>query len=365
MVGQTEAAPYTNRTMGDLKEKIKDVPHQPGVYKFLDKDGRVIYVGKAKDLRSRVAQYFGTGDNRVQLPFLMAEAKDLDYTVVNSELESLFLENTLIKEYLPPYNIKLRDDKNYAFIKIDYSTPIPQLLYARKVEKDSKTAHYFGPYSSTKKIRQTLDFVRRVFPYCSNKETGKRPCFYYFLHRCPGICVGVISLEEYQQQLDRIVLFLSGKTTEIRRELQGKMTQAAERQEFEKAARLRDQLQAIEVLNEKQVTMFPERVDWDFISLFIEGMTACVNVFKVREGKLIDKEDFIYDNILHLPDQGREALILQSFTENYYSQVTNLPREIYLQHTIPDQTLLADLVHSRVAKHKVPICVPPAVKNLT
>ncbi len=291
---------YNANTMADLKEKIKEVPHQPGVYKFLDKDKRVIYVGKAKDLRSRVAQYFGGNDNRVQLPFLMAEATDLDYTVVNSELESLFLENTLIKEYMPPYNIKLRDDKNYAFIKIDYATSIPQLLYARKVEKDGKRSRYFGPYSSTKKIRQTLDFIRRVFPYCSNKEPGKRPCFYYFLHRCPGICVGAITPEEYQQQIERITLFLSGRTSEIKKELRSEMAHSAEQRLFEKAARLRDQLQAIEVLDEKQITMFPERVDWDFVSVYAEGMNACVNVFKVREGKLIDKEDFIYDNVLQL-----------------------------------------------------------------
>jgi excinuclease ABC subunit C len=361
-VGQT-FSPLYNNTMANLKEKLKEVPHQPGVYKFLDKDGRVIYVGKAKDLRSRVMQYFGTGDNRVQLPFLMSEAVDLDYVVVNSELESLFLENTLIKEYMPPYNIKLRDDKNYAFIKIDYSTPIPQITYARKIENDRKMAKYFGPYSSTKKIKQTLDFVRRIFPYCSNKETGNRPCFYYFLHRCPGVCVGAISAEEYQRQLDRIILFLSGKTNEIKPQLRQDMERAAAEQKFELAARLRDSLQAMDILEEKQVTMFPTKVNWDFISIYIEGMSGCVNLFKVREGKLIDKENFIYENILHIPEDRRSTAILQSFTEMYYAQATDLPREIYTQEQLSDVSLINKLLQSR-SKYKINVCVPTRGQKL-
>src|SRR5262245_44327670 len=155
--------------MPALKDKIKDLPNKPGVYLFKDKSGTVIYVGKAKNLKSRVGQYFGT-DRRVQIPFLIADAIDVDYTIAASELEALFLENTLIKQYLPQYNIKLRDDKNYAFIKIDYATEIPQITYARKVEKDG--ARYFGPYSSARKIKQTLDLVRRVFSFCANKEIG-------------------------------------------------------------------------------------------------------------------------------------------------------------------------------------------------
>lgn len=328
-----------------LREKVKDIPHKPGVYKYLDKDGVVLYVGKAKDLRARVAQYFGTGDNRVQLPFLLAEAADIEYTVVNSELESLFLENTLIKEYLPPYNIKLRDDKNYAFIKIDYSTEIPQLTYARKIEADKN--RYFGPYSSTAKIRKTLDFIRRVFPYCANKEIGKRPCFYYYLHRCPGICVGAITMKEYEQQLDRICLFLSGRTQEIKKQLRKEMASAAKWKHFETAARLRDQLQGIEVLDERQLMMFAQKVSWDFVSVFCGPMSACVNVFKVREGKLIDKENFVYDNILGIPEQNRGATIQQTFLEMYYAQVTDLAREIYTQYDLTNAPLLKTLLASR------------------
>lgn len=356
-----------------LKDKVKDIPHKPGVYKYLDKNGGVLYVGKAKDLRSRVAQYFGTGDTRAQLPFLLAEAVDIEYIVVNSELESLFLENTLIKEYMPPYNIKLRDDKNYAFVKIDYSTEIPQITYARKILHDEKssarrsaerktpTDKYFGPYSSTAKIRQTLDFVRRVFPYCASKEIGKRPCFYYYLHRCPGVCIGVITLEEYEKQLDRIGLFLSGRNHDITKNLQKEMTSAAKWKHFETAARLRDQLRALEVLEERQVMLFSQKVSWDFVSVYVDAISACVNVFKVREGKLIDKEDFVYDNILHIDEGSREQVIQQVFMEMYYATATNLPKEIYIQTALPNEPLIKTLLASRTSelktKRKIPLSV--------
>lgn len=354
-----------------LKDKLKDIPHKPGVYKYLGKDKEVLYVGKAKDLRSRVGQYFGTGDTRLQLPFLLAEAVDIEYIVVNSELESLFLENTLIKEYMPPYNIKLRDDKNYAFIKIDYATEIPQITYARKIDDDAndkrkdRASKYFGPYSSTAKIRQTLDFVRRVFPYCANKEVGTRPCFYYYLHRCPGVCVGAINLKEYDQQLDRICLFLSGRNQEVKKTLKREMAGAAKWKHFETAARLRDQLRAIEVLGERQVMMFSQKVSWDFVSVFVDTISACVNVFKVREGKLIDKENFVYDNILGILEENREREVQQTFLEMYYTSATNLPKEIYTQYKLVNEPLIKTLLASRKAndagqksKAKIKLCVP-------
>jgi excinuclease ABC subunit C len=351
-----------------LKDKVKDIPHKPGVYKYLGKDGEVLYVGKAKDLRNRVAQYFGGSDTRSQLPYLLAEAVDIEYIVVNSELESLFLENTLIKEYMPPYNIKLRDDKNYAFIKIDYTTEIPQLTYARKIDDKDKQSRYFGPYSSTAKIRKTLDFVRRIFPYCANKEIGKRPCFYYYLHRCPGVCVRAITLKEYEQQLDRICLFLSGRTQEIKKQLAKEMRSAAKWKYFETAARLRDQLKAIEVLDEKQVMLFSQKVSWDFVSIYCDPLSACVNVFKVREGKLIDKENFVYDNILGIPEVNRGSAIMQAFMEMYYAAATSLPNEIYTQYELVNEPLVKTLLDSRLVdakrKRKITINIPTRGQKL-
>ncbi len=347
-----------NKLMSQLREKLKDVPQKPGVYKFLDDKGVVLYVGKAKRLKSRLSQYFGKSDNRPQLPFLMAEAVDFDYIVVQSELESLFLENTLIKEYMPPYNIMLRDDKNYAFINISHSTQIPQISYVRKVEKKSDSRdRFFGPYSSTKKIGQTLDLVRRVFHFCANKEVGKRPCFYYFLHRCPGVCIGLMSLEEYEQHLQKISLFLSGQTAPIKKQLQLEMKTASKRKQFERAARLRDEFMAISVLEEKQLTVLTRKVSWDIISVFIDNLSAAVNLFKVREGKLKDKENFIYNNMLAIPEDQRAAQVLQTFTEMYYAQATDLPTDIFVQAELPNHSLLEQLLRTR-SKQAIKITIP-------
>ncbi len=346
-----------------LKEKLSDVPRKPGVYKFLDKDGGVLYVGKAKNLRSRLSQYFSGHDTRPQLPYLMADAVDFDYIIVQTELESLFLENTLIKEYMPQYNIMLRDDKNYAFIKIDHSTTIPQITYARKVDPTSSAKNrskFFGPYSSTKKIRQTLDLTRKIFPYCSNTEVGKRPCFYYFLHRCPGVCIGEISLADYEKQLDLISLFLSGQTSPIKKQLEAKMKQSAKSKKFELAAKLRDQYQAIQILDEKQITMFAKKVSWDFVSVFSNDLSAAVNLFKVREGKLKDNEQFIFDNILGFNPEFRTEAIIQSFLENYYAQATDIPKEIYTQNKPENDSIVYELIESRkISKTSIPkISVP-------
>ncbi len=348
--------------MSKLKLKVKQLPTKPGVYKFLGPRGEVLYVGKAKNLRSRVGQYFNNSDTRAQLPFLIAEAVDLDVIVVNSELESLFLENTLIKEYLPNYNIKLRDDKNYAFIKIDYSSQIPQINYARKVDETkslgtNQSSQHFGPYSSTKKIRQTLDFLRRVFPYCANKQIGKRPCFYYHLHRCPGVCIGAVSLEDYALVLKKISLFLSGNTVLVKKQLQNEMTFAAKKKQFESAAKLRDQLQAITVLEEKQLTLYPQLVNWDFLSVYSTGLNACVNLFKVRGGKLIDKENFIYDNVAGFAEITRDSQVLQTFSEQYYSEASDLPKKVFTQVELSNHALVMKLLSMR-AKRVVEVQTP-------
>ena len=200
-----------------FNQKLKNLPQSPGVYQFLDKDKEVIYIGKAKNLRSRVRQYFAGGDERPQIPYLMEEAADFTYTVVNTELESLYLERTLIQNHHPKYNIELKDDKNYAFIVIDYSTKIPQVIIQRKItppgplfKKEGGRSAYFGPYTSTKKIRDLIFAARKVFGLCAAPNPpagGGKPCFYFHLHRCPGVCAGVMSVDEYKRHLDKIKIF--------------------------------------------------------------------------------------------------------------------------------------------------------------
>jgi len=280
--------------MRKLSDKLKNLPKQPGIYQFLGKAGEILYVGKAKNLKARVGQYFQNHDSRPQLPFLMREAADINYTVVNSELESAFLENTLIKQHKPRYNIDLRDDKNYAFIKIDYSTEIPQIGYARKIESsisyNLKTKSlYFGPYTAAYKIRNTLNLVRKIFPFCAATKVSNRPCFYYYMHRCPGVCVGKISIDEYKQYLQKIIKFLQGDISEVVKEIKREMVEAAKAKKFETAARLRDQLKTLELLLEKQNVILAKNVDWDIVSLANSDGYSCINLFKVRGGKLFDK----------------------------------------------------------------------------
>jgi excinuclease ABC subunit C len=349
--------------MDKLKEKLKDVPKRPGVYQFLDKDQAVLYIGKAKNLRSRVGQYFSGGDERPQIPFLMKEAADFSYTVVNNELESLYLENTLIKQHLPKYNIMLRDDKNYAFIKIDYSTEIPQIGYARRVEGTGKkedrtsTPHpsplapkYFGPYTAAYKIRNTLHLMRKIFPYCSAQKVSGKPCFHYHLHRCPGVCIGKISLDEYRQYLKKIEDFLAGNTTKIAKQLKTEMSAAAGKKQFEKAARLRDQLNSLVLLDERQTVILTKKVDWDIVSLAFSDGYACVNLFKVREGKLQDKENFVYeinvDNLLGRANCQQNE-ILQKFLEQYYLEASGIPKIIYTEHQTQDTDLIEKIIRLR------------------
>ncbi len=354
-----------------LKDKLRNIPKKPGVYQFLNKDGEVIYVGKAKNLKNRVSQYINGHDNRPQLPYLMKEATNITYTVVNNELESLYLENTLISKYLPRYNIMLRDDKNYAFIKIDYSTQIPQIGYARKIEPATysqlPSTQYFGPYSAAYKIRNTLNFVRRIFPYCSNKEVGSRPCFYYYLHRCPGVCIGKISLDEYKQQLNRICNFLSGNTSKIRQELKNEMKLASSKHLFEKAARLRDQLGSLELLDERQSVILTKSVSWDVVSLAQDSGYACINLFKIREGKMQDKENFVYEidsSNLQMESKSKDAYkyqITQSFLEKYYSESSSIPKIIYTQTEPEDSELIIHIIQTRFNK-KVKIINPQKSK---
>lgn len=342
--------------MSQLKDKLQEVPRKPGVYKFLSNEGVVLYVGKAKNLRARLSQYFNHTDTRLQLPFLMAEATDFEYIVVRTELESLFLENTLIKEYLPPYNIQLRDDKSYAFIEIDYSAEIPQLSYARKTTQD-KQKKYFGPYTSVKKIMHTLDVARKIFHFCSNKQVGQRPCFYYFLHRCPGVCIGQVSLTEYKKHFQKIELFLSGQTKSIKKQLKIDMVTLAKQKKFELAARTRDQFQALSSLEEKQITIFTQNVSWDFVSVFIDDLNACVNLFKVREGKLRDNENFIFQNTIAIAKENRPQEVIQKFLETYYADTTDLPKEIFVQHSPSNEAVVRQLLKSR-RKNNIKLSVP-------
>jgi excinuclease ABC subunit C len=376
--------------MKNLAEKIPSFPSSPGVYRFLNKDNGVIYIGKAKNLRARVKQYFQNHDDRPQIPFLLSEAVDIDYTVVKTELESLYLERTLIQKYKPKYNIQLRDDKSYTFIAFDYSTQIPQILITRRIadeqfEKrqfydESKGAStnkrytlnairsdYFGPYTAAYKVRELLKTVRYIFPFCTAPKVSNKPCFYYHLHRCPGVCVGVISVDEYKTHLEKIKLFLKGDVKTVKKQLENEMKAASTKKLFEKAARLRNQLHALTMVENKQSVIIPKKVAWDVIGLDKLNNDICVTLMKVRDGKLMDKENFSYRTTNQYestptlaergrsPDQsvGADAYrkeTLKKFLEDYYFAASDASQKIYVQDEVENAQLIQKLLKERFGK---------------
>jgi len=348
------------------KKALSSLPHQPGVYIFKDADGSILYVGKANDLHSRVSQYFRPdADNRPQIPFLISDAVSLEHIITDSEAESLILENNLIKRFRPKYNIKLKDDKNYLFIKIDYESEIPQIYTVRNPDSTGK-AKYFGPYTSGQKVRETLRIIRYIFSYCANTKISNRPCFYYHLHRCPGVCIGQISLEEYRlNYLHRIELFLAGNIFEVKKDLQKQMRSAAAEKNFEAAAQARDKVRSIEVIEERQKVMFAKKVDWDFISFFQAYEQTAVNIFSIRNGKLMDKNNFILEGT----KEASEREIVKASIENYYlpgadiknalktgtssslgQTLINRPKEIFVQEIPEDLAILKTTVGVAIDK---------------
>jgi excinuclease ABC subunit C len=308
-----------------LTQKIEELPQKPGVYMFRDAQGDLLYVGKANKLKNRVSSYFKKDYNNNRGPrieLMISQIADLDYTIVSNELEALVLENNFIKNLRPKYNVRLRDDKNYIFLKINIHNEIPTIDYEH--QRTDKQARYFGPYTSSLSIKDTLRLLRRVFPYCANSKVTSKPCFYYHIGKCPGVCFGKITLDEYRNDyIKKIIQFLEGKQLEIIADLKSEMKFYATHKQFEKAARVRDQIYALNRVLERQKLIYPSRVDQDVFAMHCESV-AVVNLFIVRQGKLIQKENFILENTRQVPPEE----ILQSFLEKYYLDATSLPKEI-------------------------------------
>lgn len=328
-----------------LADKIKDLPKKPGIYMFKDAQGLFLYVGKAVNIKNRVSSYFrkDAGEESARIQLMISKIADLDYVVTDNEVESLVLENNFIKQIKPKYNVRLRDDKNYLFIKINTKDEIPTIHYERKTE--DRQSRYFGPYTSSQSIKDTLRLVRKVFPYCANSTASKKPCFYYQIDKCPGVCFGKISLEEYRENyIKKIIKFLEGKQTEILKELQSYMKFLARHRQYEKAARVRDQIFALNRVLERQKLVYAKKVDQDVFSMHCESV-ASINLFIIRDGKLIQKENFIVENTKQVSEQE----ILESFLTRYYLDAVNLPKEILLPVKIDDtelQTLFKQQGHN-------------------
>jgi excinuclease ABC subunit C len=322
-----------------LKAVLESLPQRPGCYLMKDSAAKVIYVGKAINLRSRVRSYFQPGaDLSPRTTHLVGQITDLEWIVVASELEALILEMNLIKRYRPKYNVRLKDDKRYPYIKVHWADPYPKVTVTRQVDSDG--GRYFGPYTSVWAVHQTLDLLRKIFPYltCDRVITGKdkRACLWYDLHLCSAPCIGAIGPSEYRQTIEDLCRFLQGDTESIIDRLRTEMTRHSEELRFEKAAALRDQLEAIGRVVEKQTVISSERLDADVVALAREENEACVQVFLVREGRLIGREYFVLDGA----EGTAEGEVLRQFLAQFYAQTTYVPSEILLSSPIEESEVI-------------------------
>ena len=321
-------------------------PTKPGVYIMKDAQGKVLYVGKAVNLRSRLRSYFGsTGEFTIKLMDLMPRVADYEYIVTDSEAEALLLENTLIKRDQPRFNIRLKDDKNYPYIKIDLQEAFPRLDITRRVKDDG--ARYFGPFASASSMRKTMALLKRLFPYrsCTKAITGKddRPCLEYHIKRCVAPCVGYATKEEYGHVIDQVLLFLDGRQGKVLRELRREMDLASQEMRYERAASLRDQIRAIERVAEEQKVVSLERNDQDIVAVAQADDEAWVEVFFIRHGKLTGRDNFILAGTRNEDPQT----ILGEFIKQYYPTASHVPAEVLLQYEPPGIGALTALVSDR------------------
>lgn len=348
--------------MKELAEHLKGIldtlPTSTGCYIYRDKSGAVIYVGKAVNLRNRVRSYFHT-ENGMDLKTrqLVRQIADIEWIVVGSELEALILEMNLIKKHRPRYNIRMKDDKRYPYIKVHWQDDYPKVTVTRLIQTDG--ARYYGPYTSVWAVHQTLDVLRRIFPYltCDREITGKdaRACLYYDIKLCNAPCIGAVTREQYRQNIDDLCKFLEGHTEAVVARTQQKMELAAEELQFERAAALRDQLRAMQQIVERQKVVFAaDYADSDVIAMARSNGEACVQVFFIRGGKLIGREYFILEGTEEAP----ESEVLAEFLKQFYEQVPKAPQQVLLPNEIEEMSVIREWLRTRRGGEKVEILLP-------
>jgi excinuclease ABC subunit C len=330
-----------------LEDQLKALPAKPGVYLFRDEGGDVLYVGKAKSLRPRVRSYFqASADTRSTIAQLPERVQDIEVIVTDTEVEALHLEQNLVKRHRPPFNVRLRDDKSFPYIAVTVEDDYPRVMFTR--ERHRRGVVYFGPYANAKKVRETLDVLNRIFPYrpCEGPKPGRHsgiPCLDYHIERCLAPCVGYISKEDYRAIIDSVIEFLSGDTKPIQRELERKMKDAAEGERFEEAARYRNRLFAVRHLVERQAADKRSVGTVDVIGIASDGERAAVQIFPLRDGKLIDRYAFHLENVA-----GQDtAALLEAFVIEYYGSAPSLPPQIVVPPDSGDTSALAEFLSER------------------
>ena len=334
--------------MFDIEEELKKLPRSPGVYIMHDKRDEIIYVGKAISLRNRVRQYFQSSRGKSpKILQMVSRIARFEYIVTDSELEALVLENNLIKENRPRYNTMLRDDKTYPYIKVTVRELFPRIFMTRQMKKDK--AKYFGPFSSSQAVRKTLDFMYRAFQLrdCKRvlpRDIGKeRPCLNYHIHQCGAPCAGYMGEKAYRANVDAALDFLNGKFEPTVRKLKDEMEDAAARMEFERAGELRDLLRSIEHIEQRQKVTSEGMEDRDIIALGRDEREAVVQVFFVREGRIVGREH----HYLHIAMEDESRELLESFVKQFYAGTPFIPQEIWLQEELTDSALLTDWLSAK------------------
>lgn len=339
--------------MFDIKEELKKLPKDPGVYLMKDKDDNIIYVGKAVNLKNRVSSYFRKTNKTDRILKMVSQIDHFEYIVVSNEAEALILECNLIKKNRPKYNVLLKDDKTYPYIKIDVKSDYPNVIITRRLLNDG--AKYFGPYANPGAAKEMVNFIKEKYKIrqCRNFKSNTRACLNFHIKRCLAPCIGNISKEDYRKQIDEIIDLLEGKTDKIIKDLKNQMKEASENLDFENAAYIRDRMLAIETASQKQKVSNISENNIDVIGMAKSELEVCIEIFFVRGSKMIGREHYFFDNLGDMDD----GEIISGFIKQYYMDNLNIPNKIMVSRELEDEEALEEWLGGKTT-HKVTIHSP-------
>ena len=339
--------------MFDIKEELRKLPKDPGVYLMKDKDDNIIYVGKAVNLKNRVSSYFRKTNKTDRILKMVSQIDHFEYIVVSNEAEALILECNLIKKNRPKYNVLLKDDKTYPYIKIDVKSYYPNVIITRRLLNDG--AKYFGPYANPGAAKEMVNFIKEKYKIrqCRNFKSNTRACLNFHIKRCLAPCIGNISKEDYRKQIDEIIDLLEGKTDKIIKDLKNQMKEASEKLDFENAAYIRDRMLAIETASQKQKVSNISENNIDVIGMAKSELEVCIEIFFVRGSKMIGREHYFFDNLGDMDD----GEIISGFIKQYYMDNLNIPNKIMVSRELEDEEALEEWLGSKTT-HKVTIHSP-------
>ena len=345
--------------MFDIEAELKKLPKKPGVYIMHDKDDKIIYVGKAVVLRNRVRQYFRKNKKTKRIQNMVALVDHFEYIVCDNEAEALILECNLIKKNMPKFNVLLKDDKTYPYIKVNVKADYPDLYITRRILNDG--ARYFGPYANSGSAKEMIEFIKSRYRIrqCRSFKYKDRPCLNYYIKKCMAPCMGYVSKEEYRKQINQIISILEGKTDELRKELENEMKQASKNMEYEKAQEIRDKIYAIERISQKQKVSNISENDIDVIGLARKDEETCIEIFYVRNSKMVGRDHYIFKGL----EDEEDCEIISSFIKQYYMGRKILPNKIMIKEEIEDKDAI-EMLLTEQAGRKVEIKTPQKGEKL-